>query len=1280
MPLSATFDLTLLNGTNGSRMTGAGFPAVASAGDVNGDGYADLIIGAYASGASGRSSAGASYVVFGKATGWTSSFTLSTLNGSNGFRLDGAAVSDFSGRSVASAGDVNGDGYADLIIGADGADPGGHFSAGSSYVVFGKASGWAATLDLGTLNGSTGFRLDGTANYDTSGYSVASAGDVNGDGYADLIIGAYAADPSGHSSAGSSYVVFGKAGGWAASLDLSTLNGSTGFRLDGVASGDSSGRSVASAGDVNGDGYADLIIGACYADPGGRTNAGSGYVVFGKAGGWAASLDLGTLNGSDGFRLDGVAGGDLTGYSVASAGDVNGDGYADMLIGAIYAAPGGHANAGSSYVVFGKASGWAASLDLSTLNGTDGFRLDGVASGEYSGRSVASAGDLNGDGYADLIIGANYASPTGRVGAGASYVIYGKAGGWAATFDLGTLNGSDGYRIDGRQGEYTGKSVAAAGDVNGDGYADLLSGGNNSVNLVFGEPVVAVTRSGTADANFLTGGELDDSLQGLGGNDTLFGFGGNDTLAGGDGNDSLDGGAGNDTMDGGLGDDVFYVQDSGDVVIEAAGQGWDQILTSITFTLPSDVEALTLRSGFGAINALGNAADNWLIGNEANNVLEGGDGNDTLVGGDGNDTLYGGNGNDSLTGGFGNSTLDGGDGNDTLVGSTGNMLLDGGAGNDSLLGGAGSNTLSGGDGNDTLMGSGGNDTMYGGAGDDSLIGGMGDSTLDGGDGNDTLLGVDAYYVMRGGSGNDSLTGGGWDDTLYGDNGDDTLDGGAGADTLYGGAGNDSLRGGAYDDWLYGDAGNDTLDGGDGYDVLDGGDGNDSLVGGALDDALYGGTGDDTLDGGDGLDALYGGAGNDSLAGGNGNDWLEGGDGADTLDGGLGDDNLFGGGGADILLGGLGMDTLDGGGGIDTAVYGFASTGALTRNADGSWSVAKAGGETDHLIGIERVQFSDTTVVIRQPSSTDMTGDGFGDVLLQNATTGDVYLWGLDGTGLTKSGFVGWTPGADWRAAGTGDANGDGIADVLLQNTATGDCYLWALDGTTDGAGSVIASASGFVGWTPGAQWRAVGMADFNGDGLADALLQNSETGDCYLWQLDGTTLVGNGFAGWTPGAAWRAAGIGDFNADGMADIVLQNNETGDCYLWLMNGGTAGTDALAGAGYVGWRPPSADWHVRDTGDYNGDTRSDILLQDSVTGDCFAWLLDGTNVIGGGYVGWRPGAAWVAQRGGDMNGDGNADVLLRNSDTGESYVWQLDGTTVTGGGFVGWATSNEWQALG
>jgi len=356
---------------------------------------------------------------------------LSSLDGTTGFKLSGAAATDLSGLSVASAGDVNGDGFADVIVGARYADPHGSQS-GASYVVFGKASGFAANIDLSSLEGTTGFKLSGEAAGDNSGISVASAGDVNGDGFADVIVGAHRADPHG-SDSGASYVVFGKASGFAANIDLSSLDGATGFKLSGEAAGDYSGYSVASAGDVNGDGFADLIIGAKYADPHG-SGSGASYVVFGQASGFAANIDLSSLDGATGFKLSGAAAGYNSGVSVASAGDVNGDGFADLIVGARLADPHG-TDSGASYVVFGKASGFAANIDLSSLDGTSGFKLSGVAAADYTGFSAASAGDVNGDGFADLIVGAFYADPHGS-NSGASYVVFGKASGFAANIDL----------------------------------------------------------------------------------------------------------------------------------------------------------------------------------------------------------------------------------------------------------------------------------------------------------------------------------------------------------------------------------------------------------------------------------------------------------------------------------------------------------------------------------------------------------------------------------------------------------------------------------------------------------------------------------------------------------------------------------------------------------------------------------------------------------------------------------------------------------------------------
>ncbi|WP_265276064.1 beta strand repeat-containing protein [Nostoc sp. KVJ3] len=462
-------NLSSLDGKNGFTLNGnvsdSAGNSVSSAGDVNGDGIADVIIGA--------SGIGKSYVVFGSTSGFSTSLDLSSLDGSNGFAINGSA-SDSSGTSVSNAGDINGDGIADLIIGA----PGAALGAGKSYVVFGSSSGLAANLDLSSLDGSNGFVINGINGRnsdgisDSSGTSVSNAGDINGDGIDDLIIGA----PSALSNAGQSYVVFGSTNGFSPNFDLSSLNGSNGFAISGNGT-DSSGNSVSSAGDVNGDGISDLIIGA--------QGTGKSYVVFGSTTAFSANFDLSSLNGSNGFVINGNAS-DFFGASVSNAGDVNGDGIDDLIIGAYNAASG----AGQSYVVFGTTNGFDAINNLSDL-GSNGFVINGINGTDVSGYSVSSAGDFNDDGIDDLIIGAPFALS----GAGQSYLIYGSSNGFSASLDLSNLDPSQGFAINGINAtDSSAISVSAAGDINNDGADDLLvgapgaSGGAGQSYVVFGTP------------------------------------------------------------------------------------------------------------------------------------------------------------------------------------------------------------------------------------------------------------------------------------------------------------------------------------------------------------------------------------------------------------------------------------------------------------------------------------------------------------------------------------------------------------------------------------------------------------------------------------------------------------------------------------------------------------------------------------------------------------------------------------------------------------------------
>ncbi|MBU7587266.1 MAG: FG-GAP repeat protein, partial [Nostoc sp. TH1S01] len=563
--------------------------------DINGDGIDDLIIGAI----SAEFSAGESYVVFGSRNGFGASFNLSSLDGSNGFVINGIDEFDFSGRSVSGAGDINGDGIDDLIIGASGADSNGQSDAGESYVVFGSRNGFEASFNLSSLDGSNGFVINGIDEFDDSGISVSNAGDINGDGIDDLIIGAFHADPNGQSDAGESYVVFGSRNGFGASLNLSSLDGSNGFVINGIDEFDNSGFSVSNAGDINGDGIDDLIIGTNISNFYGF-EAGESYVVFGFANtsvnqplaiddtaitnedatvnfsplandsdpdnnplritsvnntlitvGTPITLDSGALltlnadgtftydpnaqfenlavgeiatesftynvsngrftstanvtltingandapsfasvlnlslselNGSNGFVINGMNGFDDSSSSVSNAGDINGDGIEDLIIGASDANPtNGEFGAGQSYVVFGSRNDFGASFNLSSLDGNNGFVINGIDLADSSGRSVSNAGDINGDGIDDLIIGAWLADPNGQSRAGESYVVFGSRNGFGASFNLSSLNGINGFVINGIDvSDFSGISVSGAGDINGDGIEDLIIGANGA--------------------------------------------------------------------------------------------------------------------------------------------------------------------------------------------------------------------------------------------------------------------------------------------------------------------------------------------------------------------------------------------------------------------------------------------------------------------------------------------------------------------------------------------------------------------------------------------------------------------------------------------------------------------------------------------------------------------------------------------------------------------------------------------------------------------------------
>lgn len=298
---------------------------------------------------------------------------------------------------MSSAGDVNGDGISDLILSAYKANT----QKGRTYVIFGTRAGFTSPMSVSSLDGTIGFAMDGVSSYDNAGISVSSVGDVNGDGIGDIVLGAWYVKVRGRSKVGQAYVVFGSRARFPSVLQLSSLNGTSGFTINGIGSNDQTGKSVSSAGDLNHDGIDDIVIGAWLSRPGDIVNGGQVFVIFGTASGFDAVFELSSLDGSNGFVLQGANEDDAAGMSVSHPGDVNGDGISDLFIGGYFASVG--ETIGKVYVLFGSEAEFPRAISLSSLNGRNGFLFSGVTADEWQRLAGGPVGDINGDGMGDMM-------------------------------------------------------------------------------------------------------------------------------------------------------------------------------------------------------------------------------------------------------------------------------------------------------------------------------------------------------------------------------------------------------------------------------------------------------------------------------------------------------------------------------------------------------------------------------------------------------------------------------------------------------------------------------------------------------------------------------------------------------------------------------------------------------------------------------------------------------------------------------------------------------------
>ncbi|MGI0486044.1 DUF4347 domain-containing protein [Pantanalinema rosaneae CENA516] len=806
-------------------------------------------------------------------------------------------------------------------------------------------------------------------------------------------------------------------------------------------------------------------------------------------------------------------------------------------------------------------------------------------------------------------------------------------------------------------------------------------------------------------------------------------FGGNDTIAGEAGNDTIIGGAANDSITGGAGNDVA-LGDHGRIRLTGG------VVRLIETTDPSIGGNDTMQGDAGDDILLGGSAHDRISGDAGDDILLGDngqlnydvDGNlatlDLIISTDpaigGNDTISGGDGRDIAFGGAGNDTITGGAGEDKLLGDNGQVLLTNGQ--PRLI-----QTIA--------PGIGGNDDISGNAEDDLIAGGFGDDILNGDDGDDRILGDNGKfdYTYAGDSlvaaDNNPFTLDFFTTT------DPTL---GGNDLIVAGLGNDTVLGGTGSDLIYGDQGVDPMDSSwqvvatddfnqDGFSDLlwrnsvTGRNmmwlmqGDRLLAARPLQDVTdvnwqVGGTGDFNGDGK--VDMLW----RHYQTGATGV-WLMNGLSlvqAVGIDGvapvtdvrwqivGTGDFN--GDGKVDMLwrhnqTGATGVWLMNGTKFVQAV--GFTGVAPIT---DVNWRIAgvkdfNADGKVDLLwrhqrSGVNGIWLMDGTNFLTAQGILsvadlswkiggvgDVNGDGRPDIVWRNDRTGTVGLWHMNGNTLLGTAALPPTVSAahqvtntNWTIAGRADFNHDGQMDLLWRNSVTGQIAFWLMSGTTLKQEVSLLNQLGLP-LSLGGVWDLVGTGDFNGDGEADLVWRNSQSGENAIWFMNGTTHLSATLltlAQADPG--WKIVGIADMNQDNQPDLIWRHEQSGKNGIWLMNGrsvsGFLGLDAVT----------NTAWKIVGVADVNGDQRPDLVWRNQQTGVNGVWMMNGNQMVSA--VGLLPvtDPNWKLEEVGDFNGDGKVDLIWRNYATGLTGAWLMDRTQLLKSVAVQDGNSNNDVLLG
>jgi len=309
---------------------------------------------------------------------------------------------------------------------------------------------------------------------------------------------------------------------------------------------------------------------------------------------------------------------------------------------------------------------------------------------------------------------------------------------------------------------------------------------------------------------------------------------------------------------------------------------------------------------------------------------------------------------------------------------------------------------------------------------------------------------------------------------------------------------------------------------------------------------------------------------------------------------------------------------------------------------------------------------DSNVVIRNQG--DFNADSRSDVLWRNSASGENYLYPMNGaTILSSEGYLRTVSVPDWRIVASGDFDGDGKADILWRNASTGENYLYVMDGLS------IAN-EGYLRTVADQSWIVAGVGDFDGNGRDDIFWRNTGSGENYVYLMNGIQIAGEGYVRTVADNSWEVAGVADFDGDGKADVLWRRMASGENYLYLMDG-------IAIKPSEGYLRTVADqsWQIKGVGDFDGDGTADIAWRNTSTGENYIYFMDGLTIKPSeGYLRTVPNGAWQIVATGDYDGDGKSDILWRNSSTGENYLYPMDGIVIKPSeGYLRSVTDQNWQ---